>query len=419
MNSKGKKKKSVSFPPEYIEHKKKSDLKERQEKKDKELNKNKDTDIHRAIKFLDEYYLFRWNEIKGIYEYKDSSTDKSLYEEVNEDKLFIELNKAGIKISIQKLISLLKSGYCVPYNPIQNYFFYLPPWRPNDPDYIEILANYVQVDNQEQWRLNFKKWLVRAVKCALNNDYVNKNALILVHSKQNSGKTTFCRFLCPPELKDYISEHIDPGNKDFLISLAQNFIINMDELKQFSNSDINHLKSIISTDIINQRLPYARRATVSYRRASFIGSTNETEFLKDQTGNVRWICFKVNSINHDYNNFNTGKKEVDIHRVWAQAYELYKTDYKCDLTASEIAENEERNKQFQQLPLEAELIPNYFEISDKDNGLFLTASEIARELHINTGMRINHIQVGRSMNGLGFNRSSHQNRYGYWIRKKY
>ena len=72
--------------------------------------------------------------------------------------------------------------------------------------------------------------------------------------------------------------------------------------KQLSKKDINHLKSVMSKDEIKTRLPYDKRASVLKRRCSFVGSTNNEEFLSDETGNVRWICFAINSINWDYSN---------------------------------------------------------------------------------------------------------------------
>ncbi len=54
------------------------------------------------------------------------------------------------------------------------------------------------------------KWFVRTVRTGIDKNYHNKQALILVSNKQNSGKSTYCRFLCPPALGGYIAENINP-----------------------------------------------------------------------------------------------------------------------------------------------------------------------------------------------------------------
>ena len=142
--------------------------------------------------------------------------------------------------------------------------------------------------------------LVRSIACALLEYVFNKQVFVLVGAGQNTGKSTFCRWLCPPFLSDYITEYINT-DKDGLIVLATNFLINMDELATLSKTEINSLKSLISKDKINVRLPFARRTSVHPRRANFIGSTNNDEFLTDETGSVRWLCFEIEgTLNFDY-----------------------------------------------------------------------------------------------------------------------
>jgi predicted P-loop ATPase len=77
---------------------------------------------------------------------------------------------------------------------------------------------------------------------------------------------------------------------------------------------------LFSRDFINERLPYDRRTSILERRASFIGSTNNIQFLSDDTGSVRWLCFEIESINWKYND------EIDIDLVYAQAYHLYQSN---------------------------------------------------------------------------------------------
>ncbi len=372
----------------------------------------------RVEAYLSSKYKLRFDTIKKVYEL--SLIDEMKYKEVNENNLFVELNKASIKISPNYLKAFLKTDFCQPYNPIESYFNELPTWEENDPDYISLLANHVEAEHQEEFNDHFKKWLVRAVKCALENGYYNKHALILVHSQQNSGKSSFCRYLCPSVLHEYITENIVPGNKDSLIALASNFIINLDELKQFSAADINTLKAWISQDKVNVRLPYASKATMEQRVCSFVGSTNEGEFLKDHTGSVRWLCFKIRSINHDYHNYLTGVKNINIDDVWAQAYALYKSNYKSELTAEEIEFNEVRNRQFQQMSPEMELIPEYCKKADETTGEFMTSTEILKYIQRwNPEIKINAIMIGKALAFHHFKRvMSNKNRvYGYWINK--
>ena len=49
-------------------------------------------------------------------------------------------------------------------------------------------------------------------------------------------------------------------DKDSLIAICENFIINLDELSTLTKIEINALKSIFSKDKVKVRLPYGRRA---------------------------------------------------------------------------------------------------------------------------------------------------------------
>ncbi len=395
-----------------------SDAINRKQKTDQERKQKSEgnTVFHQAEDYLTSKYTFRFNSIKHVFEF--STIDEFTYREINENSLFIELNKAGIKISLNNLKALLKSDFCPRYNPIQYYFENLKEWNDNEPDYIDKLASHVKCEDQEAFNLHFKKWLVRAVKCSMIDGYFNKQALILVHAEHNSGKTTFMRFLCPPALSDYIAENINPEQKDSLIALATNFIINLDELKQLSRSDINIVKSWISLDKVNVRLPYESRASVVQRVCSFVGSTNMGEFLQDETGSVRWLCFKIKSINHDYNNTITGTKNVNIDDVWSQAYSLFKSGYQAELTQEEVKQNEERNAQFNQLGPEVELLPNFIEPSDSTKGEFMTSTEIHNYMQAWTTIKLNSIMVGRAMIFHKHQKvkNSATQRYGYYVK---
>jgi len=152
------------------------------------------------------------------------------------------------------LIALLKSDFVQKYHVFREYFANLPEWD-GVTDYILKLSSYLITNDRERLDRHFKKWLVRAVRTAIDDHYFNKQAFVLVSTKQNSGKSTFCRFLCPTELKDYIAESI-ATDKDSLIAITENFLINLDELSQADKSEINAFKSLFSKEKVKARLTY-------------------------------------------------------------------------------------------------------------------------------------------------------------------
>ena len=370
----------------------------------------KQTIFHIAEKYLSAYYNFRFNRVKLDLEI--SPKNQNNFVSLNENSLYIEMQKRNINISMEKLLSILKSDFVPKFDPIVHYFEQLPPFNPKrERDHITDLCSFVSAFTQDDFNLHMRKWLVRSVKCATIPEYFNKQAFILVHDQQNSGKSTFCRFLCPPSLSDYIAEDIS-NDKDARVLLCKNFLINLDELAVLSKQEINSLKSYFSKTQINERLPYDRKNSILNRTCSFIGSTNMDEFLNDETGSVRWLCFRINSINWAYSS------KIDINRVWAQAFYLAKDkDFECELTYKDITENEERNKDFQILSKEKALVYKFFKKPDQDeNSEFMTSTDVCMWLQAHTPeSRLSNVAIGKAMKGLGFKRIKDGAVYGYYV----
>ncbi|HLW42699.1 MAG TPA: VapE domain-containing protein [Flavobacterium sp.] len=200
--------------------------------------------------------------------------------------------------------------------------------------------------------------------------------------------------------------------------------------KTFNRGEINQLKSVISKDVFKGRLPYAARETRLMRRANFVGSTNDSQFLNDETGSVRWLCFELtDKINFDY------KKDIDIDRVWAQAYYMYHGGFKYELSAVEIEENERRNKKYTVRSVEQELIERFFyppgignfreKIVVEQDIHFKTATDIKLILSKHApGERTHEAKIGKALRALGFKIQSKRTegyeypRYGYYIVEK-
>ena len=361
--------------------------------------------------YLNQRYIFRYNIVSNKFEYKNK--EEQHFRELNENNLYVKLQKDNINISINNLVALLKSDFINEFNPFIAYFEGLPAWD-GQTDYVLKLASYLQTNDRKRLDNHFKKWMVRAVKTAIDSNYFNKQAFVLVSDKQNSGKSTFCRFLCPPSLEDYIVENIGT-DKDSLISITENFLINLDELSSAEKNEINTFKSMFSKEKIKARLTYDKRATVHIRRANFIGSTDRWEFLTDENGSVRWLCFDIENINWNYN------KEVEIDKVFSQAYHLLKnTSFVYEITLDEIKENDYVNKKYQVGSPERDLIMKFFKPSTKSDSQFLTATEILEYIAHRTKIILSSRTVGKELKFLGFERISNRNKnnlpvYGYKV----
>lgn len=395
-------------------------IKPKRRKKDipDQENISGNTIFHQVEDYLREKYDFRRNTISLDIEV--ALKDSADWNPCNEDNIFIELRKNNISVPMNNLISILKSDFVPNFNPLKHYFKNLDKWD-GVSDYITKYSNYITLapgEDLEQFQYHFKKWCVRAVKCALIDGYFNKQAFILTDDGkgQNMGKSTWCRNLCPQKLSNYIAEDMGGSDKDSRLLLCKNFIINLDELAALAKKEINQLKSQLSKDQINERLPYDRKNSVIQRVASFIGSTNKSTFLQDETGSVRWLCFVVEGIDFAYS------KEFDIDKLWAQASTLAK-DKRFDETISrnDIIKNEIRNKKFQELTPEHDMLLKYFKQPDNaKSGEFMTCTDIVNFL-INdyTRLPLKTVSMGKALSQENFDKKKSNGSTLYYVQKSF
>jgi predicted P-loop ATPase len=350
-------------------------------------------------------YDFRFNVVKSYIEYSLKNQNKWEHLE-KKGQLFVDLCEAEDRgrFNIASITNLLESDFVKKYHPFQEYFKGLGEW--NGEDYIKYYCSYVDAVDPEDFYNQFKKWLVRTIKTAIEPKYFNKQAFIIVNPKQNTGKTSWCRYLVPPTLSEYITEHFE-ASKDGRIAMCRNLLVNLDELEEWNKKDIALFKSALSTETINERLPYARDASFLIRTCSFIGSTNQKDFLNDETGSVRWLCFDVKGINFDY------RKNCQIDNVWRHAYHLYqRSDFNCEMTVEELEKNEIRNQNFEKISIEAELIMKYYQ---KGEDVFKTATDILCRIKDKENIVLAPVHVGRALHKLGIERTKYKGIFGYWL----
>lgn len=329
---------------------------------------------------------------------KFNEINKTLYinkEPLNENEIYREIINSGLSVTKTDLTTILYSDIIKRFNPIKEYFNEID--QPCDNDYIGLLCKHITLNDDSENKLfetMFKKHLVRCIAAVMGTG-INKHCFILQSERQNTGKTHFIRWLVPKDLSDYYMEDITM-DKDGLAALCNSFIVNIDELTTIDNIDINRLKSLLSKDTVKIRLPYDKHHTQLKRISSFFGSTNKPEFINDESGSVRWICFKIKYIDWNY------PKNINVNNVWNQALQLYKNGYNSSLNNEDININEERNNNIYISTNELELINKDF----RQGSEFYTATEIQIYLQNKYSVNLNIIAIGRALNKLGYDKKS-------------
>lgn len=215
--------------------------------------------------FLSTTYSFRKNVVLHRTEFRKLREDfYSLLTDTHFNSIFRALHLHGYRCTMAMLKSILDSDFVVTYNPFLEYFNKLAPWNRQMPDYIHRLTQSINTTcPEQQWATIFKKWIVGVVACAVDPKNVNHQVLVLV-GNQGIGKTQWLNRLLPIPLKDYLyCGLVNPNNKDTLINLSENLLINLDELENLNKSELGSLKALITQSSIRLRKPYGTIMKIS------------------------------------------------------------------------------------------------------------------------------------------------------------
>lgn len=129
---------------------------------------------------------------------------------------------------------------------------------------------------------NFLKGMVKRV-CVPGSKF---DTVLTLEGPQGIGKSTSLEILGGDW---HVAITAAPDDKDFFMALQGHMLVEFAEGETLSRSEVKQLKSIISTLNDKYRAPYDREVRDHPRRCVFAMSTNQSEYLKDETGNRRWL----------------------------------------------------------------------------------------------------------------------------------
>jgi len=170
------------------------------------------------------------------------------------------------------------------------------------------LESYLGAEPSPFARMVGAKFLISSVARALRPGCQVDHVLVL-EGRQGSGKTSALRILGG----DYHRSDLPPlTSRDAKEALRNAWIVELGELASLHRSEVTDAKNFISTTVDTFRLPYGRRSEAHPRRVVFAASTNETEYLRDQTGNRRFWPVMCNAID-------LAALSRDRDQLWAEA----------------------------------------------------------------------------------------------------
>jgi putative DNA primase/helicase len=144
---------------------------------------------------------------------------------------------------------------------------------------------------------------------------------IIIEGIQGTRKSSFIKVLS----RGWFGElHGDMGDRKKMVELMMaRWITELPELSTLTRSDVNDVKALLSAAADIVRLAWDRRAFEFKRQCIFIGSTNDRKYLKDETGNRRFLPVTLDTQALGRENIDTDALEREIDQIWAEAVVEY------------------------------------------------------------------------------------------------
>ncbi len=154
---------------------------------------------------------------------------------------------------------------------------------------VTFMPTYLGVEESAVTTLETKLFFVGAVAKAFKPETKFDFVLDLVGG-QGAGKTTL---LIRMANGWYTDQFTDFENKDNIGTMMRALIVNDDEMTATKNSSFEILKKFISALKAEYRPPYGNHSVRRYKNFVLARTTNETTYLKDKTGECRFMPMMV------------------------------------------------------------------------------------------------------------------------------
>lgn len=185
-------------------------------------------------------------------------------------------------------------------------------------------------------------WLIAGVARIYSPGCKAENMLVL-EGEQGALKSTALSILANVGVADdeesYFCDTLtfaDIRDKDSVLKVQGKLIVEFAELASLGSREIEEVKSWMSTQYDEIRRPYARETEKFPRQFILAATTNESLWLRDQTGNRRFWPVKVGKID-------ITRLRLDREQLWAEAIHMYKNKapWWIDKTSSVWTKTEE------------------------------------------------------------------------------
>ena len=158
----------------------------------------------------------------------------------------------------------------------------------------EWLTSYMGADETPLNRAIGRVMLIAAVR-RVREPGVKFDTIVILEGKQGTGKSTALRIIAGPG-NHSDNELLTLDTKAQMEAMEGVWIYELSEMSGLKKSDVERMKAFASRDVDRARMSYGRFSEARGRQTIFVGTTNEQNYLKDRTGNRRFLPVKTGAI---------------------------------------------------------------------------------------------------------------------------
>ncbi|MET3663139.1 VapE domain-containing protein [Aquamicrobium ahrensii] len=199
------------------------------------------------------------------------------------------------------------------------------------------LVKYMGADDTPLNRAVGRIMLIAAVR-RVREPGVKFDTIVILEGKQGTGKSTALRILAGTG-NHSDNELLTLDTKAQMEAMEGVWIYELSEMSGLNKSEVERMKAFASRDVDRARMSYGRFSEARGRQTVFIGTTNEHKYLKDRTGNRRFLPVKTGEIDLE-------ALRRDRDQLWAETEKLEAEGQNIvlpqELWAVAAAEQEER-----------------------------------------------------------------------------